>query len=373
MSLRRVIATLDRGDVNVRAFCAEHGISTWSFYALQRRYAVEGERALVARSRAPIHVANRTPDWLEDRIVEARKRLVDLGWDAGSVSIHDSLIDEGVEGVPSPSTIWRVLRRRGFVVPAPTKAPKRSTRRFSAARANECWQFDDTTWPLAHGTEVKIINVLDDCTRVLVASRAVTACTADAVFDTLMRGANEWGLPERTLCDNAKAHHALHDALAALGINTRHSRPYHPQTCGKVERFHQTLKRCLTAQDATTTLDELQTLLDEFRDHYNHRRRHRTLGRKIPADVWAATPKSGPANRPLDMTTTVYTLTIAPHGIADTGRYAIGIGKAHAGQRATVVITGVHCHVFIDNHLERALTLDPTRRSQPHRTPTVRP
>ena len=139
-----------------------------------------------------------------------------------------------VDPLPSESTIWRVLRRRGFITPEPSKAPKRTQRRFAAERANECWQNDDTHWQLADSSPVKIINVLDDCTRVLTASRAVRNCTAGAVFETFASGAREWGWPERVLSDNAKAHHSLHDAFAALGIRTGHPRPYHPQTCGKV-------------------------------------------------------------------------------------------------------------------------------------------
>jgi transposase InsO family protein len=130
---------------------------------------------------------------------------------------------------------------------------------------------------------------------VLIASQAALTCTAAAVFDALMSGAAEWGLPERTLSDNAQAHHALHEPLNTLGIATRHSSPYHPQTCGKVERFHQTLKRWLAARDPAATLEELQRLLDEFRAFYNHRRRHRSglLQVRLTSLSWDVVPREG--------------------------------------------------------------------------------
>jgi len=372
MSVRRLIVEVEVEGLNVSGFCAQHHVSRWFFYDLRRRYAREGDAALEVRSRAPRVVANRTVVEMEDQIVAARKELLDAGWDFGAVSVHDALVDAGVASVPSPATIWRVLCRRGFVVPEPAKRPQRAMRRFVAERANECWQFDDTTWALADGTEVKIINVVDDCTRVLVACRAVAACTSTAVFETLMDGAATWGLPQWVLCDNAKAHLALHDTLGALGIATHHSRPYHPQTCGKVERFHETLKQWLRARDRAATIDELHAQLDAFRERYNTQRRHRSLGRRPPADVWANTPKSGPADRPFEPATTIHHVVIASNGVAYvTAGYAIGIGRAHAAQPATVVITGHACHVFVDAHLARTLTLDPTRRSQPTNRPST--
>lgn len=366
MSLRRLIVEVELEGLNVRRFCAEHGISTWFFYDLRRRFATGGLEAIEVRSRAPRRVANRTPGDVEDAIVAKRKELLEAGLDAGPATIRFHLAATGV-AVPAESTIWRVLHRRGFIAPDPSKAPRRVACSFAAARANECWQTDDTAWVLADGTEVKIINVVDDCTRVAVASHAVTGATTGAIFEAFTVGASEWGWPERVLCDNARAHHGLAAALTELGIATGHSRPYHPQTCGKVERFHQTLKRFLAAHDPADTLGELQTQLDTFRRVYNQARPHRSLGRRIPAAVWAITPKSGPATRPLATTPTeIHRGTVKPEGRLPVGRrYAISLGNTYAGCAAITVITGTACHVFIDGQLARKLTLDPTRRNQP--------
>jgi transposase InsO family protein len=364
MSLRRLIVEVDSAGLNVRRFCAEHGISTWFFYELRRRHAA-GE-SIEPRSRAAHRVANRTDGGVEDQIVGIRKELVEAGLDAGPATIRFHLERRG-HPTPSEATIWRVLHRRGFVTADPSKAPKRAPKRFQAQRANEVWQTDDTTWVLADGLEVKIINVLDDCTRVVPASRVAPNATASAIFDAFCHGATEFGWPERVLCDNAKAHRfGLTAALGELSIAVGHSRPYHPQTCGKVERFHQTQKRWLAAQEPAKTLDALQAQLDQFRDVYNHHRPHRGIGRRIPAEVWAVTPKSGPGTIALTTPTRIHRVRADQQGSVWAGRrYSIALGARHAHATATIAITGLACHVFVDEHLARRLTLDPSRRHQP--------
>jgi len=321
MSIRRLVVETDPSSMNVAEFCRLHGISTWFFWSLRRRFESEGESALEPRSRAPQRVANRTSAEVEEAIIAVRKRLGEGGWDNGPGSIHDELVAAGaLSEVPSESTIWRVLSRRGFIIPQPAKRPKTAGRRFQAARANECWQIDDTGWELADAATVKIINVVDDHSRLALASVAAASCTGAAAFEAIAASAGDWGWPERVLSDNAGAlRHVLADALSAIGVDAGHSRPYHPQTCGKVERFHQTLKRFLAAQDPAATLTELQAQLDAFRDHYNHRRGHRPLGRRTPAHVWAQSPRSGPANRALETPSATYRVTVTAKGVANAG------------------------------------------------------
>jgi transposase InsO family protein len=371
MSVRRAIVDADASMLNVSEFCRQHGVSTWLFYDLRRRHAAGGDVVLEPLSRAPKRVANKTPVAVGDRIVLLRKELADDGLDNGPATIRFHLLR--LEGwAPSEATIWRVLRHRGFINPEPRKAPKHTYRRFVAERANECWQIDATKWWLADGTMIEIINVIDDCTRVLIASMAVSTCTTANSWDALCLGAQRWGWPERVLSDNGMAfrgaggHGGLLPALAALGVEDRHSRPYHPQTCGKVERFHQTLKLHLATRDPAQTLVELQAQLDRFRETYNHHRPHRAIGRRFPAEIWAATPRSGPAGHPLGTPTTTSTAVITADGrISIASRTRIGIGVAHAGKTAITVITGVNAHVFIDGHLIRQLTINPNTRDQP--------
>ena len=142
------------------------------------------------------------------------------------------------------------------------------------------------------------------------------------------------------------------------------SRPRHPQTCGKVERFQQTLKKWLRGQPLAENIAELQAQLDAFVDYYNYQRPHRGIGRITPAERWSATPPAinlgialpTPAQRTISV--------VAANGVAAAGRYLIGIGAAWAGHQAETHYDDTHYAVFINHHLVRAGTFDPTRRYQ---------
>lgn len=363
MSLRRTIIEIDTSTVNVAEFCRSHGVSTWFFWDLRRRHVRFGDVVLEPASRAPKQVANKTSLAVEDAIVRKRKELVDAGLDAGADTIAFHLRD--LVGVPSTSTIWRILTARGCVVPDPSKVPRSTGRSFTAERANDCWQLDDTAWALADGTSVKIFNVIDDHSRLAVASTAMRTCTGAAALASFADAATVVGWPARFLSDNARAfRHVLADALGPMGIAAGHSRPYHPQTNGKVERFHQTLKRWLDKQPAAATITELQMQLDMFRLIYNHQRPHRSLDRRVPAAVWIDAPKSAPNDRPIGTPTEIHHGTVRDGQLHINRRYRITLGVAYNQQRGLAVITGTRCHVFIDGQLIRALTLNPDRRSQ---------
>lgn len=368
MSVRRLIVEVDLEGLNVTEFCREHGISTWFFYQLRKRYAAEGEAGLEPHSRAPETVANRTPEWVEDLIVDLRKELDNAGLDAGAATIWSHLGDRlGADvALPSEATIWRVLTRRGFITPQPHKAPKHAHRRFQADWANECWQLDDIDWELTDGALVKVITLVDDCTRLCPGLKAALSANGEAAFEAMSAAATRWGWPQRFLSDNAKAYkHTLAAAVGALGVDHRHGRSYHPQTQGKVERFHQTLQKWLRAQPLPAPLDQLQTQLDTFVDIYNNQRPHRAIGRRTPAAVYAHTPKTGPADKPIGTHTHTHKVTVSNGACYINKRYTITVGAAHNGHQATVIITGLSCHIFIAGRLIRQLQLDPTRRNQP--------
>lgn len=363
MSLRRAIIEAETGELNVAEFCRTHGVSEWFFWDLRRRHRLEGDVVLEPKSRAPHHPAGRTPGDVEDAIVAKRKELDDAGLDCGAATIAFHLRD--LPGLPSESTIWRILTARGQIVPQPAKAPKRARRSWTAERVNECWALDDWEHALADGTEVKILDVLDDHSRYAVACTALERCTGDAAFGVLIGAAPFVGMPARFWSDNAKAFtNTLANALAPLGVAASHTRPYSPNSNGKVERFHQTAQKWLAKRSPVSTIIELQTQLDEFRTIYNTARPHRSLGRRFPADVWHQAPKTGPSTQPLGTPTSVHTSTVT-NGRCRAGTYLISIGAAHNGQSATTVITGTASHVFINGHLVRQLTIQPDQHAQP--------
>jgi transposase InsO family protein len=172
----------------------------------------------------------------------------------------------------APATIWRILSRRGFVTPQPPKRPRSSYVRFQADMPNQRWQADITHWKLAGGTGVEILNLIDDHARLLVASHARATTKAADVVASFHQAAATHGFPASMLSDNGAVFTAaprggrcaIELELARLGIAYRHARAYHPQTCGKVERFHQTLKRWLAKQPKAATIPELQAQLDQF-------------------------------------------------------------------------------------------------------------
>ena len=148
-----------------------YGLSRRWVQKLVARYELEGEAAFEPHSRRPHTSPQTTSRDIEDEIVEWRKRLADSGLDAGAATIAFHLSAHH-DQVPSVSSIWRVLRRRGFVTPQPHKRPRSSIVRFCAEMPNERWQADITHWALADGTDVEILNIIDDHSRLAVASAA---------------------------------------------------------------------------------------------------------------------------------------------------------------------------------------------------------
>jgi transposase InsO family protein len=373
MDVRLKIAVASE-DVNVSALCRQYGISRETFYVWRHRFREAGVAGLEPRSRAPKTSPQRVGDDVEEAIIELRKELVDLGVDAGAGTIQWHLgRRRKLRAVPSEATIWRVLTRRGFVVPEPRKRPTASWRRFQADAPNELWQADCIDWITAADGVVRILSFLDDHSRVALRVRALLEATTEATWDTFCEATATWGVPLGQLSDNGLNFSGrlrgfevrFETELRAIGVVPKTSRPFHPQTCGKVERFQQTLKRWLRRQPIAANLTELQTQLDTFVDYYNHHRPHRGIGRHTPAQAWATTPPTinlgialpGPAHHT--------TVTIDDRGIARVGRYRISIGVAWAGHHARIDHDDTHAAVFINHRLVRALTLDPTRSYQP--------
>jgi transposase InsO family protein len=383
MSLARVVITAVVVEGRSKSEVArDFGVSRVWVQKLVKRYRCEGEAAFEARSRRPLSNSRRVVDEeLEDRIVELRKQLTEAGLDAGAETIGWHLRRSG-HRCPSVATIWRTLSRRGFVAPQPHKRPRSSWHRFEADLPNECWQADITHWPLADGTEVEVLNILDDHSRLLVATSARRVFKASDVVTDLVAAIAIHGRPERLLTDNGavftgsyRGHGwvALERELVALGIAVSHSRPYHPQTCGKVERLHQTLKKWLAKQPAAATLAQLQAQLDTFTAHYNTHRPHRAVGRRTPAQAWAARPRAMPTRRGLMISEH---FRVRKDRVDNDGKltlrhnsqlHHIGIGRARAGTKILMLIRELDIRVIAEDtgELIRELTLDPTRDYQP--------
>jgi len=359
-----------------REVARAHGVSKSWVAKLVGRFRSGGYEAIEPRSRAPKRVPHRTAPELEEEVVALRKELSDLGVDAGAQTIHY----HRHERVPSVSTIWRVLRRRGFVIPQPHKRPRSSWVRFQAQLPNECWQSDVTHWWLADGTQVDIVNVIDDHSRLAVGSRVLAQTTAPKALEVFQEAGERWGLPAALLTDNGCVYTTWHRGgpnvmqteLLALGIDYRHARPYHPQTCGKVERFHQTMKAFLDKQPTAGSVVELQRQVDRFVAYYNEVRPHRATGRRTPRAAFEARDKARPSGPKIRVGAGV---RVRKDRIDKNGKvtlrhrtrlHHIGVGHAHKGKRVIMLIDGLDVRVLSeDGQLLRDLTLDPTRNYQP--------
>jgi transposase InsO family protein len=361
---------------SVRDVARCHGVSKSWVSVLVCRYREGGYEAIAPRSKRPQRLPRRTPDDVEDAIVRIRKELSGHGYDAGPETIAWHLRRQG-RPVPSTSTIWRILVRRGLVVPEPKKRPKASFVRFEAALPNQCWQSDVTHWTLADGSHVEILNFEDDHSRVCLASRVFRTVGGHDVLTVFHDTASTWGFPASVLTDNGAIYNAqsrkgttvFESELERRGIVYKHSRPYHPQTCGKVERFHQTLKQFLQRQRPARSLRVLQHHIDRFVEYYNHSRPHRAVGRRTPFEAYNTRDKAGPRT-PLGTTHfRVRTDKVDNAGKVtlrhDSKLLHIGIGRRHHGTPIRLYVADLDVRVItLDGQLLRHLQLDSTHRYQ---------
>jgi transposase InsO family protein len=350
MSKHRVaVLKVVSAQLSVTAAAAECGISRGHLHRLLCRYRDEGLDAVEPRSRRPHTSPQGTSDAVRDRIIALRIELTARGLDAGPVTIAWHLEREGLPA-PSTSTIRRILHAAGLVVPEPRKRPRSSWIRFEASAPNELWQSDFTHWRLADGSEVEICSWLDDHSRYLLGGTVFRRVTGDDVVATFTAAGDAHGWPAATLTDNGAVYtsrftggrNGFEYLLAYLGIRQKNGSPGHPQTQGKIERFHQTLKRWLGQQPSAVDLAGLQAQLDAFRLAYNEQRPHRAVGRRTPGEAYRATPKALPSGSGArghfrlryDVTDGKGAMTLRRGGRL----YHLKVGAAHARRRVLAIV-----------------------------------
>lgn len=374
-----VRAVREQGLTHAEA-AARFGVTRQWVHALVARYDAEGPDGVAPRSRAPKSRPGATPPAIRDRVITLRRELTAEGADAGPATIAWHLEREG-HRAPSTATLRRILHAEGLITPAPSKRPRSSYIRFQADLPNECWQADITHWFLASGTRIEILDFLDDHSRLLLDIRAATAFTGPMVVTVMTELISRYDAPMSTLTDNGLvfttrlarhkgARGGFEKLIAAHGITQKNGRPGHPQTQGKIERFHQTLKRFLAARPLPDTIDDLQASLTQFQTWYNTQRPHRSVGRRTPLEAYTALPKATPTT-PRTSEWRSRTDKVDTHGKV-TIRYAgklrhLGIGKAHTG---TPVLMLIHDREIVTSDANTGEiiaehTIDPARNYQP--------
>jgi transposase InsO family protein len=390
MSLTRLLITAVVVEKRpVREVAGAYGVSKSWLYELLARYRREGETVFQPRSRRPRSNPNATAAEVLDLIVELREKLTATGLDAGPDTIVWHLAHHHAITV-SRATVARHLTKAGLVTPEPTKRPRSSYVRFEASMPNECWQADFTHYRLTRpdgrpGADSEILSWLDDCSRYALRVTAHVRVTGPIVLAEFGKAIATHGIPASTLTDNGmvfttrlsggslngtQGRNGFEHELRKLGVIQKNSRPNHPTTCGKAERFQQTMKNWLRAQpDQPATIAELQALLDQFVVEYNHRRPHRSLPqRATPATIYTSRPKATPGNRDDDTHDRVRHDRVDKTGkitLRYQGRlHSIGIGRTHARTHVIVLVQDRDIRVIdaATGELLRELVLDPSKR-----------
>jgi len=353
-----------KDNANIRALCREYGITPRTGYKWLKRYQVDGIAGLYDHSRRPKH--NPQQSSLETEAAVLKVRQAQPSW--GGRKIQWQLQQDGLPS-PSPSTITAILRRHDQI--APEDSPKhRSMQRFAMEQPNQLWQMDfKGHFEMQNGALCHPLTVLDDHSRFLIGLQACQVERSKRVKIHLTRIFEEYGLPERMLMDNGSVWRGYHTLvsfwLIRLGIQGVHGRPYHPQTQGKDERLHRTLKTDLLRYYQFLDWDDCQSHFDTWRQHYNCHRPHEALQMTPPATHYQ------PSSRPF--TASFPEIHYEPGDILRTTdnlgkfryqRHSFRVGKAFAHCQVAVRPTEVDglFHVFFFR--QRLIQID-LRQNQP--------
>ncbi|MGH2450597.1 MAG: IS481 family transposase, partial [Candidatus Limnocylindria bacterium] len=370
-----VLLEPERTGDTVAEVCRRRAISRASFYRYRRRYLEEGLAGLEPRSRRPRGSPGQIPAELEAEIVALRKKH--LRW--GARRIHAELARAGLEP-PAVATIHRALERNHLVAPQPPRR-RRARKRFERPVPNDLWQIDGTQVELAGGEHVWVVDVLDDHARYLLAALACTSPTGEAAWACFAQASALYGLPRQLLSDNHMSFTgrlfglevAFERKLAETGVELINAAPAHPETLGKLERFHRTLKESLADEGPPADLDHLQLLLDRFRGHYNGERPHQGIGNRTPAERYLPIPAPAVPLGELALAEGEKHPPYPPHaatrkvdrnGIVSYDGLGIIVPHRFAGATVRVLEIGELIHLYLGEELVRVLVPDRTKRFQ---------
>ncbi len=302
VDLRREFCCLVQSEsATISELCRRYGISRKTGYKWLGREQSQGQDGLADRSRRPQHSPARTPVRLESQVLSLRQ--AHPAW--GGRKIAARLRHLGHVAVPAPSTVTDILRRHGLLNPADHARPH--WQRFEHANPNDLWQIDFMGHFGTGQGNCHALTMLDDHSRFNLLLQACARTDTDTVRPWLVQTFERYGLPIAINTDNGApwgspaAPGALSELtvwLVRLGIRCSHSRPYHPQTNGKEERFHRSLQAEVLNGRAFFTLDQVQGDFTRWRQVYNHERPHQAIGLEVPGTRYRISPRAYPASLP---------------------------------------------------------------------------
>ena len=276
-------------DANISELCRQYGISRKTGHKWINRAALG--LPLCDQSRRPNRQPSKTADNIEQEIIQLR--LQHPSW--GGKTIRAALEAAGVDGLPSDKTCCNILKRNGLVDPAES-AKHKAYQRFEKDHCNEMWQTDfKGDFLLGNGIRCYPLTILDDHSRFSI--RIDPKDTASGVKDSFILAFREYGLPNSVLSDNGAQFSGPHKGISLferflmdLDIQPIHGRPIHPQTQGKIERFHRTLKQ-EALRVTPSNMAEAKERLENWRWLYNEVRPHHALGMKTPASIYTSSTR----------------------------------------------------------------------------------
>lgn len=341
MSLRREFVMLAScEEANIAQLSARFRISRKTGYKWLARFDAEGAAGLVDRSRRPACSPGRTAPDLEEVIV--RLRAVHPAW--GARKLRRRLLDLGQSDLPAPSTLQAILRRHGLLDKSESLKHRAFTR-FEQATPNALWQMDYKGHVAMVKDRLHPLTVLDDHSRYNLTLAACGNEQTKTVKAALTSAFRCYGLPERILSDNGSPWGndetsrltPLGVWLLHLDIGLVHARPYHPQTLGKDERFHRSLKReCLQGR-TFASLEEAQAIFDRFRECYNFERPHEALNLEVPASRYRPSPRSFPETLPvIEYNEGESVRKVQDHGVVNYRGHTLRVPKALKGYRVAL-------------------------------------
>lgn len=302
MSLRKEFVLLAQQEgCNISLLCRCFNISRKTGYKLLNRFQEMGSEGLTDLSRRPHSSPSKTPDDIEVAVTSLRKKHP--VW--GGRKLKRRLEDLGHQGVPAPSTITEILRRNQLIDPAESVKHKAFIR-FEHPEPNDLWQMDFKGDFAIRQGRCHPLTVLDDHSRYSIILKACADEKTTTVQQALIDAFRRYGLPNRITMDNGSPwgddqYNQLTPLtvwMIRLGIRTSHSRPYHPQTQGKDERFHRTLKAEAITGYQFLDLRDCQHHFDYFRNTYNFERPHESLGLDVPVTRYRPSQRPYPETLP---------------------------------------------------------------------------
>jgi transposase InsO family protein len=371
MDLREELMKLaEQPGSNFSRLCERYGVSSKTGYKWRDRYRAGGVAELADRSRRPQHSPRRSEPELEQQVLAIRD---EYGWGARKIK---AVLEREGKGPVAKSTVHNILQRHERIESSPDRVPG-AYRRFERAGPNELWQMDfKGHFPLGNNERCYPLTVLDDHSRFslcLQACRNEQRVTVQAQLEATFR---RYGLPERMLMDNGAPWRSDHEHqhtrftvwLLRLGIAVSHGRPYHPQTQGKEERFHRTLKAEVLSQRVFADWERIQTRFDEWRHCYNQVRPHEALDMAVPASRYRESPRAFPEALPaFEYDSTDQVRKVQADGKIFFRNREYRVGKAFRGYPVAVRATtddGVYQVFFATHRIAQVDLRDPVRREE---------